>query len=70
MHWLDLYYIVIPPVYGHAAAHAAPLHVSDVALLFGIGGTFAFAILWGLGRQRLMPTRDPWLHESLSFENV
>jgi hypothetical protein len=69
MHWLDLYYIVIPRPAGHAH-DASPLHVSDVALLIGLGGVFVFALLRMLSKHTLIPERDPRLHESLAFENV
>ena len=69
MHWLDLYYLVIPRA--HAAGHhAAPLHVSDVALLVGLGGLFAWLLLRPMARVSLLPQRDPRLDEALSFHNV
>ncbi len=69
VHWLDLYYIVIPhpPGHGHGGA---PLHVTDFALLVGLGGLLAFAILRNMGRASLLPERDPRLRESLAFENI
>ena len=69
MHWLDLYYIVAPRAHG-AEGEAAHLAVSDVALLVGLGGLFAWALLRQLGRYTLLPERDPRLGESLTFENV
>ncbi len=69
MHWLDLYYIVIPRPAGHDHA-AAPLHVSDVALFVGLGGLFLAGLLRLLTRYPLIPERDPRLADSLAFENV
>lgn len=69
MHWLDLYYLVIPRAASHAT-HAAPLHISDAALLVGLGGLFVWALVRPLARVSLLAERDPRLHEALSFENV
>ena len=67
MHWLDLYYIVIPS--GHSeAVHGTPLHVSDIALFVGLGGVLVAAFTRPMARHPLAPQRDPWLHESLTFE--
>lgn len=68
MHWLDLYYLVIPRA--HAGEHTAPLHVSDVALLAGLGGLFTWRILRPMARVSLLPQRDPRLDEALSFHNI
>lgn len=71
MHWLDLYYIVIPrPHGGERAASLAPLHASDIALFFGLGGLFLAAVVWNMKQAALIPQRDPRLHESLAFENI
>lgn len=70
MHWIDLYYIVMPPIFPPHGEHGAPLHLSDFALLVGLGGLFVFAIVRPMSRHALVPTRDPRLHESLAFENV
>lgn len=69
MHWLDLYYLVIPRPGGHGE-YASPLHASDVLLLVGLGGLFLGALLRLMGRHALVPERDPRLAEALTFENV
>jgi hypothetical protein len=68
MHWLDLYYLVAPRPAG--AASSAPLHVSDVAMLFGLGGLFVAALVWQMSRHTLLPQRDPRLPEAMTFHNV
>jgi hypothetical protein len=68
MHWLDLYWLVAPRP--DASAAGVPLHATDGALLVGLGGLFAFAILRPMARRPLLPARDPRLAESLTFENV
>jgi hypothetical protein len=69
MHWLDLYYIVVPPTAGHAA-HARMLAATDVLLLVGLAGLFMFSLLRQMGRYSLIPERDPRLNEALTFQNV
>lgn len=69
MHWLDLYYLVMPRPMG-AESPTSPLHVSDFALLVGLGGLFVCAMVRPMGRVSLLPERDPRLHEALSFTNV
>ena len=66
MHWVDLYWIVMP-----AASPASPApHVVDFALLAGLGGAWLATAAY-LARQRaLVPQRDPRLAESLAFENA
>lgn len=69
MHWLDLYYITIPRPYGYPQPES-PLYVSDLALLVGLGGLFVFAMVRPMAQYKLLPVRDPRLHESLAFENI
>ncbi|MEW6250640.1 MAG: quinol:cytochrome C oxidoreductase [Planctomycetota bacterium] len=69
MHWLDLYYLVMPTAHGDAE-HAAPLHATDLLLLVGLGGLFAAALLRQMARHTLLPARDPRLLEALRFENI
>lgn len=69
MHWLDLYYIVMPRPYGHAD-HAGVLHFVDFALLIGLGGVLVGLIIRPMGRHALLPVRDPRLPETLRFENI
>jgi hypothetical protein len=53
------------------AAHVASVHVGliDLLTVIGIGGLWVAAFSWILGRQALVPTKDPRLPESLAFEN-
>jgi hypothetical protein len=51
-------------------AASAPLHASDLVLFVGLGGAFVWAIFRQIRNASLLPERDPWLHESLAFENV
>jgi len=65
MHYLDLYWLIMP-VHQHHGVH---LGVLDLSTLIGIGGVFLAALGWQLRRRALIPVRDPRLSESLSFEN-
>ncbi|HEV7671033.1 MAG TPA: quinol:cytochrome C oxidoreductase [Thermoanaerobaculia bacterium] len=66
MHALDLYWLVMPSL------HVGGITLSwlDVATLVGSCGVFLAAFGWSLGRQALVPLRDPRLPESITFENV
>jgi hypothetical protein len=66
MHFLDLYWQVMPTL------HPEGLRPSllDVAALMAVGGCFVSAASWLMRRQALVPLRDPRLAESLAFENV
>ena len=72
MHWLDLYYLVIPGQHGRpvGASPPAPVHATDLLLFVGIGGVFAAAVLRQMGRYALLAQGDPRLHEALEFENI
>jgi hypothetical protein len=66
MHFLDLYWQVMPTL------HPEGIRVStlDVAAFLAVGGCFVSAASWLLRRQALVPLGDPRLAESLAFENA
>jgi hypothetical protein len=66
MHFLDLYWQVMPTL------HPEGLRPSllDVAAFVAVGGSFVAAAAWLMRRQALVPLRDPRLAESLAFENA
>jgi hypothetical protein len=66
MHFLDLYWQVMPTLHPEGFSPS----VLDVAALVTVGGCFVAAASWLLRRQALIPVRDPRLAESLAFENV
>jgi len=66
MHWVDLFWVVIPEV---APQRAVP-HLLDVTLLVGLGGLAVAMAAWVLREHSLVPQRDPRLQESLRFENA
>ncbi len=66
VHWVDLYWLVMPSV----DSLRVPLHLMDLSCMVGIGGLYvAMLAVWLRGRS-LVPVRDPRLAESLAFENV
>jgi hypothetical protein len=66
MHFLDLYWQVMPTLHPEGF-RPSPL---DAAAFVTIGGGFVAAASWLMRRQALVPLRDPRLAESLAFENV
>jgi hypothetical protein len=66
MHYLDLYWLVMPVFHEHGPQPS----VADAALLLGMSALLVATVAWWTGRGALIPVRDPRLPESLSFENV
>jgi hypothetical protein len=66
MHWVDVFYLVMP----NARPDGIPFRLMDLACFVGIGGLFLAAVFWRLGRTNLIPVNDPRLSEALSFENA
>jgi hypothetical protein len=65
MHFVDLYWQVMPTLHPEGFSPS----LLDVAAFLVVGGCFATAASWLMGRQALVPLRDPRLAESLAFEN-
>jgi hypothetical protein len=66
MHWVDVFYLVMP----NARPDGVPFRLMDLACFVGIGGLFLAVVIWRLGRTNLIPVNDPRLDEALSFENA
>jgi hypothetical protein len=66
MHFLDLYWQVMPTLHPEGVRPS----VLDLAALLTVGGCFVAAASWLMRRQALVPLRDPRLAESLAFENA
>jgi len=66
MHWVDMYYLVMPqfspegPVFG----------VFDVCCFLGIGGLFTSCLIWFALDRPLVPVKDPRLPESLALKQL
>lgn len=67
MHWIDLYYLVMPSLGGHSAT--LPFSAIDICLFLGIGGLYLAGLVHTAGQRPLLPVADPRLEESLAFEN-
>ncbi len=66
IHWLDIYWLVLPTFHKHSA-HFSWL---DFTAMLGIGGVF-MSIFWrNLTGNKLVPMNDPELAESLHFTNM
>jgi hypothetical protein len=66
MHWLDLYWLVMP---SHLPS-GPRLHLLDALTFLALGLAFTAALAWAMRLRALVPVNDPRLAESLSFENV
>jgi hypothetical protein len=66
MHWVDLYWLVMP-----AGNPESPVpHLVDLTLLVALGSLFLAGAAFALRGRSLVPERDPRLEESLAFENA
>jgi hypothetical protein len=66
MHYVDIYWCVMPVLLKHGASFG----ILDATTLLAVGGFFLGAFGWTSSRRALVPLGDPRLAESLSFENV
>ena len=66
MHYLDLYWLVMPAYHGEVPVSGLVL----AAALVGVGGLFLGLLGLLMRKPALVPVRDPRLPESLSFENM
>lgn len=66
VHWIDMYYLVMPQV-----RPESPLpQPIDIGIFLAMGGLFVAGVVFWLSRASLLARRDPRLIESLAFENV
>ncbi|HEX2254721.1 MAG TPA: hypothetical protein VHQ65_15755 [Thermoanaerobaculia bacterium] len=66
MHYLDLYWLVMPAV----ERHGFHPHLADLVAWLGVGGLFLGTLGLLTARQPLVPVGDPRLAESMAFENT
>ncbi|HPW54831.1 MAG: hypothetical protein KA072_06085 [Thermoanaerobaculaceae bacterium] len=66
MHWVDLYWLVVPEV---SREDAVPRLV-DMTVFVAVAALGTAFVIWALRRHSLVPERDPRLAESLAFENA
>lgn len=65
MCYVDIYWL-IQPYFSHHGPHFG---LSDIGSLLAIGGFFLFFLIHNLRQANLIPTGDPRLDESLSYDN-
>jgi hypothetical protein len=66
MHWLDLFWLVMPNV----NAGGFPLGLIELLCFVGIGALWLASTLRQMQGSRLIPSGDPHLRESLAFHNI
>jgi hypothetical protein len=66
MHWVDLYWVVMPSM----KTEQPPFSPIDVCLLVGFIGLYAFGVMRTMSGRPLAPLADPRLEEALAFENA
>jgi hypothetical protein len=69
MHWLDLYWVVMPSVTSKESPQP-PFSPIDICLLVGLLGVYAASVMRAMAGRSLTPLSDPRLEEALAFENV
>lgn len=68
MHYLDIYWLVMPEY--SSPAQRVRFGLIDIAALVGVGGVVVAAFVRILARHPLRPARDPRLDEALAFQNL
>ena len=65
MHWLDLYWLILPNLHHHG------VHLSwmDLTSFVGIGGLFLWLFWIKLTAHSLLPVKDPFLEKSINIKN-
>ncbi len=66
IHYLDLYYLIMPQLHPEGIS----IHLLDVVCLFGLVGVFIAHVAFQARSRNLIPIRDPRLARSLAFENL
>lgn len=66
MHWLDVYWLVLPALHGRGAAP----HWLDLTAYLGVGGIAAGVAAWRLHGRLALPLADPFLAEGLRYRSV
>jgi hypothetical protein len=66
MHYLDLYWLVMP----NLQSHGLHPHWLDLTTFLALAGLHLAGLIWLMNRPALIPVKDPRLAESLSFENI
>ena len=65
MHFVDLFWIIIP----NSLKTGFSIQAIDITLFFGIASIYVGFVFFNMKKFSLIPSKDPRLSESLSFEN-
>ena len=66
VHWIDLYWLVMPTF----APEYLPFSAIDPLCFVAVGSLFLAGLVRCAGRRNLVPVKDPRIDESLAFENI
>jgi hypothetical protein len=66
MHWVDLYWLVMP----NLSPSGPPLHLLDVTSFIALASLLLAGVVYQARKVNLLPIKDPRLKVSLAFENV
>jgi hypothetical protein len=66
VHWVDLYWLVMPGLHPDRPR----LHWLGLLIFVGLACIFVATVAWAMRLRALVPVNDPRLAESLAFENV
>jgi len=70
IHWVDIYWIVMPNFHRGSLTASNPFGPVEVLLAIGMFGVLVWAIARKIGGQSLVPVGDPLLGKSLGFKNL
>jgi hypothetical protein len=65
MHFVDLYFVVMPTYHHHFH-----FHWMDLTTFVGIGGLFLHGFLYWSSKDAIVAYRDPQLIASMEYDNV
>lgn len=66
MHWVDLYWLIMPTFHENSLVFGP----YEILSFLGLGALCVAAIAWMAAAHSLVPEKDPRLAESLAFENA
>jgi hypothetical protein len=70
IHWIDLYWLVMPQLsQALDAPGRLPFGLIDIATLVGLTAFYLAGALLLAGDRSLVPTKDPRLQEALAYHN-
>ena len=65
IHFVDLHWVIRPLV---SQDTQFAITAGDILSFVGVGGIFFAAFGWAMNRSPVLPVKDPYLEESLTFD--